>query len=414
MSYLEVATNRYFHRVQRYVLADGERFVTVVDKDGAPAYYPTALVISRRSKGHSAETMAAVAADLVHIGLWALRERIDLNARLEAGAYFNLAEIETLVEACGLQTRALRRITARGITEMLRGSGLSTPDLVTNDLKRRRLSTATKYFNFVGRISEAHLPKKSGELSDRINAREEMVRRISANAPKMRSSRIRNIMKAEKLAQVVAFIASGNASDIWKNETLALRNWAIVSLLVTTGIRQGEARQLKPEDVDFAACEIRIERRHDDPDDPRTREPNAKTLDRIIPLSPAVARTLEDYMLGPGSDAAEERGSAFVFLSHDYHTYGTPISDRTVARIVQDLGQHLGIEGLTPHHLRHGWIQNLADWAIRANISSEDFARFANFLGGWSYMSKMAAEYRADHLTEMAFEAGVLVQEGRS
>lgn len=187
-----------------------------------------------------------------------------------------------------------------------------------------------------------------------------------------------------------------------------------MSLLVASGLRQGEARQLKPNDVDLRACEITVERRHDDPDDPRTREPNAKTYDRIVPFGPTVAAVMEDYMMGAGSDAAERRGSPFIFLSHDRRTHGTPISDRTVERVVGDLGRHLGIEGLTPHHLRHGWIQNLADWAIASGISAEDFARFANFLGGWSYLSKMAAEYRGDHLTEAAFKAGLLVQEGRS
>lgn len=78
-----VATKkRYFARVRRSVLHGGERFGTVFDDSGAPAYYPTALALSRRSRGVSAETMAAEAADLIHIGLWAEREQIDLNERV--------------------------------------------------------------------------------------------------------------------------------------------------------------------------------------------------------------------------------------------------------------------------------------------------------------------------------------------
>ena len=90
LPYVPVATERYFHRVQRFVLGDGERFATVVDEAGAPAYYPTALALSRWSRSISADTMAAEAADLVHLGLWAHREHIDLNARMEAGAYLNV------------------------------------------------------------------------------------------------------------------------------------------------------------------------------------------------------------------------------------------------------------------------------------------------------------------------------------
>ncbi|WP_175545227.1 hypothetical protein [Thalassovita taeanensis] len=82
-------TGDYLFKVKRYVRPDGERFATVVDRFGVPSYYPTALMLSRRPKGISVKTMEATAADLVHVGLWTQRERIDLNARLEA-----LADIE--------------------------------------------------------------------------------------------------------------------------------------------------------------------------------------------------------------------------------------------------------------------------------------------------------------------------------
>ncbi len=407
-------TASYLCRVKRHIRPNGERFVTVVDDSGVPAYYPTALALSRRSRGPSAETLAAEATDLVHIGLWALRERIDVNARLEAGAYFGPVAVETLAEACGLKSDSLRRVTSQAVSEIRRGVSFSKADLVTNQQKSRRLTTALRYFEFVGRMSEAWLPKRSDDLADRVAAREEMSGLIKEYRPKMKSSRIRGVIKAGELARVAAFVATGNPLLIWPGEALARRNWALVALLVASGIRQGEARQLKPEDIDLRACEVRIERRHDDPEDPRLIEPNVKTFDRIIPIGTAVARNLEEYILGPGSDAAETLGSAFIFLSHGNGTQGTPISARTVGRVVNELGEHLGIEGLTPHHLRHGWIQNLADWAVTTGISAEDFERFANNQGGWSYVSRMAAEYRGDQLTEAAFKAGLKIQEDRS
>lgn len=414
MTYPASATNRYFHRVRRYRLSDGERFVTVVDAANVPAYYPTALALSRRSRGLSAETLAAEAGDLVHVGLWAERERIDLNARLEAGEYFGPVEVDTLAEACGLRTGALRRITAHAITEVRRNASFSRSDVVINALKSRRLTTALRYFEFVGKMSEAWLQKRAPDLARRIAERTEMAELIKAYRPRMRSSRIRSAIKAGDLARVTAFVTTGNPHDIWPVEALARRNWALLNILVASGLRQGEARQLKPEDVDLVACEMRIERRHDDPDDPRLIEANTKTFDRTIPFGPAVAQILEEYLLGAGSDAAEKRGSAFIFLSHDNRTHGTPLSARTVQKVVTELGQHLDIDGLTPHHLRHGWIQNLADWAITTGLEAAEFERFANNLGGWSYISKMAAEYRGDHLTEAAFKAGLKVQGERS
>lgn len=404
----------YFARVKRYILIGGERFATVVDEAGAPAYYPTALFLSRRTLGLSVETMRAEANDLIHIGLWAQREQIDLNARLEAGEYLDPVAVETLAEACGLKTAALRRIAFQKVKEIWPGASVGKTDVVQNQLKARRLSTATDYFKFVGRMSEAKLPKRSQDRSDRIAAYEEMSALISSYIPKIRSSRVRGVINADELARVAAFVATGNPFDIWPKEALARRNWALVTLLTTCGIRQGEERQLKPCDVDLVACELRIVRRHDDPEDPRIEEPNAKTYDRIIPFGSAVARVLEDYMLGPGSDAAERRGSPFIFLSHDNRTHGSPISGKTALRVIQELGEHLKIDGLTPHHLRHGWIQNLADWAVSTGITAAEFERFANNLGGWSYVSRMASEYRGDHLTEAAYQAGLKIQGSRS
>jgi hypothetical protein len=105
-----------YRRVGRLLLDEGERFATVVDKNGAPAYYPTCLALARRSRSVSVETLAAEAADLVHLGQWAIREGIDINARLEAGVYLDTAEIETLAEARGLKTSALRRMNARKVS----------------------------------------------------------------------------------------------------------------------------------------------------------------------------------------------------------------------------------------------------------------------------------------------------------
>ena len=414
MPYPALANHRYFCRVERLLLDGGERFATVVDADGAPAYYPTCLALARRSRSLSVETLAAEAADLVHLGQWAMREGIDINARLEAGAYLDTAEIETLAEACGLTTRALRRMNARKISEIRRGASVTRADLVTNNLKGRRLTIAMQYFDLVGRMAEARLPKRSKELSRRIEDRHAMLKGIKIYRPRVLSSRVRGIVPAGDLARVAIFVATGDPLDIWKKEAIARRNWALVRTLGTTGVRQGEARQLKVSDLDLARCELRVERRHDDPEDPRIREPNAKTYDRIIPFGDDLAGTLEEYVLGPGSDAAEKKGSPFLFLSHDNRTHGSPISSSTARRVVKELGEHLGIAGLTPHHLRHGWVQNLADWAIETGIEAAEFERFANNLGGWSYLSKMATEYRGDHLTQAAYKAGLKVQGERS
>ena len=404
----------YYHRVRRYILKDGERFATVVDRDNVPAYYPTCYILWRRSLGISAETLVADAEDLVHLGLWALRENIDLNARLDAGRHLGAAEIRLLADACALGTVALRLAVGGKVSPINRKVSIRRQDGVVNARKSRRLTTAALYLDHIARFAESRLSTRDPELARRIDARETMKKSILKRRPRVRSSRVRGIVPAARLAEVVAFIAGGDPREIWKNEAVALRNWVLIHLLATCGLRQGEARQLKASDIDAMASMLMVERRHDDPEDPRIREPNAKTFDRMIPLDHRFATAFEEYLFGPGSDAAAASGSPFLLLAHDNRSRGQPIGPRVAARAVRELGKHLGIEGLTPHHLRHGWVQAFARWAIRSGLAANEFQRLANFLGGWSFVSTMATEYRADQLTEEAYKAGLKIQEARS
>lgn len=133
-----------------------------------------------------------------------------------------------------------------------------------------------------------------------------------------------------------------------------------------------------------------------------------------MPIPHRVAKLLEEYVLGPGSDAAALLGSNFVFLTQGPRSSGVPIGPKVVERAVRDLGIHLGFPDLHPHALRKAWIQNLTRWAIENDIPDGQLDRTANYLGGWSYLSKAASEYRGDQLTRLAYEAGLKVEEERN
>lgn len=404
----------YLHGVRRYILENGERFATVVDNDNVPAYYPTCYALWRRGLGLSAETLVADAEDLVHLGLWAVRESIDVIGRLDAGRHLDSSEIRILADACGLTTPALRRGLGGKVSQLRSGGALKARHTVANGRKSRRLTTTACYLDHVARFAESRFSPDDPELARRSSARVTMKETILKHRPKVRSSRVRGIVPAGRLAEVIAFIANGDPRTFWKNEAVALRNWALVHLLATCGLRQGEARQLKPHDFDAMMSALTVERRHDDPEDHRLREPNAKTFDRTIPFGHRLAKIFDEYLLGPGSDAAALSGSPFLLLAHDNCNRGQPIGPGVALSAVRLLGEHLGITGLTPHHLRHGWVQEFARWAITSGLAANEFHRLANFLGGWSYVSQMATEYRADQLTEEAYKAGLKIQETRA
>jgi len=403
----------YFSIVRTIKLENGERFSTVFRDDGVPAYYPACLALAKRNRGLVNNSLLSLGNNLIHLGLWAERENLDINKRLEDGDYFSTSEIETLVEACSYETNALRRLLTAKVSELRKGISFTQADMVGNGTKASRLSTARDYFELVAKMSEAHLPRKSDELAERLIKRKEMLEDIEIYRPKIRKGRTGRISHT-KLAKVTNFLLSDQpCTDIWKDNDISIRNWTILRILLECGLRQGELRQLKCDDVDLRGNTISIYRRPDDPEDPRLNPPTQKTYDRKIPISNSLAQLIEDYMLGPGSDMATISGSPFLFLSHSNNSKGEPLGPKTVERIVKELGAHLNIKGLCPHDLRHTWMQNLANWSIENNIEPSEFERFANFLGGWSYLSKMATEYRGDQITEQAYKAGLKVQVDR-
>lgn len=116
-----------------------------------------------------------------------------------------------------------------------------------------------RYIDLVARTGEAQADPK--ERSKRSKRRLEMFKYFMALRPKGRSSRIRNTLSEEDLARVVAFVATGDPSEIWSNVRIRDRNWAIVTLLVFCGLRSSEARQLRAEDIDTNRCTLAVHRR---------------------------------------------------------------------------------------------------------------------------------------------------------
>lgn len=355
-------------------------------------------MLNLRARNAAANTLKDVATDLVHFGqVLDFLGIDDLNAQIEDGRYLEDFEIEAVVDLMGFETKLLRRLNDPKVVPVRRDHLLTAAPSVTNNRKSRRITSAARYIDLVARIGEAQCTP--AERGKRASQRKELVAYFKALRPKGRSSRVRNAVRADDLARVLAFVATGDPADIWTNPDIRDRNWAIISLLVFGGLRQCELRQLRAEDIDTNRCTVAVHRRPDDPGDPRINEPNAKTADRIIPISHELADRLDAYLLGAGQEAALATGSAFAFLSAGNNSRGRPITGEVVGEAVRRLGSHLKIKGLHPHALRSAWIQDLTNWAIKEGLDPAELDRFANYMGGWSYFSKSASHYRGDHLT---------------
>lgn len=99
-----------------------------------------------------------------------------------------------------------------------------------------------------------------------------------------------------------------------------------------------------------------IARRHDNINDVRTYQPVVKTIDRRIPLTDTLIKTVSDYVLGERRRFSAAKRHDYPFVVHQTGPFsGQPLSLKGLAKVFQQIQtteSHL-LKHLTPHVLRH-------------------------------------------------------------
>ena len=124
-----------------------------------------------------------------------------------------------------------------------------------------------------------------------------------------------------------------------------LRDRAVLTILATCGLRAGEVRALRVEDVDWERDMLRVFR-------PKTGRTDT------FPLTPAVGNALMDYLLKVRPEGRRERA---LFLT--LQAPSRPLTSGAIGMIVRSRAKRLGIAGkrLGAHALRHAAAQRLVD-----------------------------------------------------
>ena len=136
-----------------------------------------------------------------------------------------------------------------------------------------------------------------------------------------------------------------------KRPSLVKRDYAIIRLLLATGIKVGELVDLRLSDIrlgeDGGELTVGSDR-------------------RCIPLDAATCAALRDYLrVRPASP-----GDGNLFLSQE----GRPISRRTVQRLVSAYAAEAGLKGVSPRVLRHTCAKSMLE-------ETGDLATVARLLG---------------------------------
>ena len=165
----------------------------------------------------------------------------------------------------------------------------------------------------------------------------------------------RALERKEQLALLRAIRKSGN-----------LRDLAIISMLLHTGMRVGELCNLRVSDIRISTNSNMV-----------TVREGKGTKRRNIPLNSTVIGVLKDYLKSFSSNEQatlitgsnpEKRQSLF------YGQKRMPLTDRGVRYIIQKYAYEAKIENLSPHVFRHTCAKNLID-------AGQSIDRVAKILG---------------------------------
>jgi len=398
--------------INSFVMDSGERYCHVIDRvSGLPEYYPTLFLTTQiRNHGDSFATMEAAASNLVVFLRFLERGGIDLERRLLQRDFFREHELD-----------ALRDFTQRRFEQVLAfipfGSVFTIDELaesgrpVSNGTQYSRLTTIARYLSWFARHLLSDL---SQEDAARINA---LVGQIKERRPVKRGrngdprDRSLNDQQLDALFQVIRIGSTLNPFS----ESVQRRNRVMILLLYHLGIRGGELLNLRISDIDFAANQVTVARRADEKDDPRVREPNAKTLGRKIPLADSLSKEVHEYITKDRRLVGNARKNDFLFVTHKQGpTVGQPISKAgyyKVMAIVAAVSPQL--YAVTGHMLRHSWNHKFSE---RMDASDKPFSevqqeQVRSYLMGWKQASGTAATYNKRFIEQKGHEAALAMQE---
>lgn len=414
------------YRVSRVRLESGERFpLLLAGTTGLPLWSPTLFVITElRAKNRAYATLLQATRALMFAHQVLDHLSIDLDARLTGGVLLSVGELDTMADLAGMsqswldshlkaETGPVRnRIVTSLEKARMRLKPSDSSHQVASHTKAIRLMYARDYLAWLTRqgmlSAEESNPYHHGLANTAQLAIAQLTARIPASSP-LNELDARQGVSAEVEARILAVTHPDSPENPWKNEHVRMRNQLIVMWLLQLGLRKGEFLGVRLEDINLRHGEVMIARRPDDPDDPRTDEPNTKGKGRLLALGDGLAELTRAYVHGPRRAITAARKNPFLVVATGT---GKPLSKVAVSKLFVELRRKVpGLpEELCPHVFRHTWNDRFSEFADRSGVSPDEEEKMRKQQMGWSDHSKMAATYTRRHTRRKTNEASLAMQ----
>ncbi|MDI5922518.1 tyrosine-type recombinase/integrase [Halomonas sp. LR5S13] len=343
---------------------NGHQLPIVLDDEGMPEPLYNEYLLSRDRQ--KANTLKRNASELVVIARWVENQKIDLVEKFVKG---------TLKEA------------------ELRGSLI--PWLKRNHrkgVKVHNIYVAPEVFNqrlialraFLGWVYDEKVVgmSYSSEAFVALTHSMERVSRIIDDSyikkPPLKS--VKNLgLTLDQANDLLDCVDPNNPLAYGRDPAIKHRNYVIVLLLLSTGMRPGELLSLRVEDVKTGAIPaIHMQIREPDPNDPRKDKPSVKRNARIIPIMDRnLAYQLDKYIVDTRDDLEEKSKLAgdYLILSSN----GEPLTLKSLGnffRIIRDKNKDKLPSHLSPKAMRHTFSTYILK-ELRSSGLDEDEARLS-------------------------------------
>lgn len=404
---------------KRIRFRNGERHSVLQVSHGLPVHEATLFLDRFRKRGRAANTIHFVCGTLALLYRELDAAKVRLMDRLEQARFLTIPELERLASATQYRMDDLNddaegesksNVISMARIRLRQKTGEKQHQPVDVATQASRLRYMADYLVFLSDYVGATLPVALRKELELETARAlKMFRAHIPPVSKRSKLNARVGLSVEEQERLLRVVHPNSTENPWARGFVRQRNWLIVVLLLATGMRRGELLGLQTGDLHPSQPKLRIIRRADAAEDSRRIQPNAKTQDREIELTPSIMKALWSYINKDRRQIKAARSIPQIIISDEGEALSLASIDKLFAQL-REVCPGLPVR-LTSHVMRHTWNERFSEQAEALGLSEVAEEQARNSQQGWSDNSKMAATYTRRHTARKGREISLKLQE---
>ncbi|MDP2545151.1 site-specific integrase [Photobacterium damselae subsp. piscicida] len=356
------------YTIETLVFENGERYPILKDEDAMPHFHVTLWVTSKlRSVGKAENTIANKIYHVKWFLGWQEKEQRDLYAEFQKGVFLSEKDIESIKSYLALDIhhlKGVKRKVSKGRNKVV--SMIDKPKFIDvmpsvgRNHHYNRMTSVIEYLTFLAKLAVSHTASEKNNRS--IN---QMEKQFKAARPKGKGRNVQDEANSKYVPdglvqEYMAVAHFEHPKNPFKHKDTRLRNHLMFHLMDKHGIRRGEMLSLMLTDMTLHGDKksIWVRRTHDDKNDSRTKQPVAKTKERMLRISNETAELLSHYITECRAKTPNANKHPYLFVTHrKCSTQGQPVSESTFDNTIVPAMRAVDarFEVIHPHYFRHSW-----------------------------------------------------------